>query len=110
MEENKKCDKFHYAYSYEVVFGLISVGIFLVIAEFTDANHMFFAWLSFMLVGWLTIYLLKRRMEKDLEKHFGKEKTRLIYTVGVYWLEGGLFMLAMIASLFYIVLKMNGKL
>jgi hypothetical protein len=106
---NQKPRRFHYAYLFEGAFASITLGFCAIIALLNNPNHMFIAWYAFLILGGIVDFFLKRRLEKDISKHFGDVKMRLIYTIGVYWFEGGLFMATIAGTLFYIVLKATGK-
>lgn len=113
MEENQLNPKpklFHYAYLFEGLLALVTLGMVAVVGVVKKPILMFFTWYGMLILGGIVIYFLKRRMEKDLRAHFGDEKTRLIYTVGVYWVEGGLFLATITGTLFFIILRATGKL
>ena len=101
--------RFHYAYVFEGLLALVTLGMCALIAFLASPVRMFCAWYGMLILGGVVIFFLKRGMEKDLRKHFGDEKARLIYTVGVYWIEGGLFLAVVAGMLFFIVLRATGK-
>ncbi len=112
MEDDSKESKskrFRYAYVFETLFGIITFGMCVLIALLDDPSDMYVAWCILFLIGAVVIFFLKRRMERELSEYLGDEKMKLIYTIGVYWFEGGLFIAAVFGTLFFIVLKATGK-
>jgi hypothetical protein len=105
-----KSKRFRYAYVFEYLFGIIICGLCALIAFLDDPLYMFVAWWILFVSGIVVIFFLKRRMERELSEYLGDEKMKLIYTIGVYWFEGGLFIAAVLGTLFFIVLKATGKL
>jgi len=101
--------RFHYSYVFEGLFGLVTLGVLAVIPLGGRPWQMFATWYLFLLAGGIVIFFLKRRMERDIARHLGDEKMKLIYTIGVYWVEGGLFVLASFAVLVFIALKALGR-
>jgi len=113
MEEKQQDPKpklFHYAYVYEGLFALVTMGLIAIVGFLKNPIFMFFAWYVMLILGGFVVFFLKRRMERDLRAYFGDEKTRLIYAVCVYWLEGGLFLATVMGTLFFIILRATGKL